>query len=372
MSATANTSPLTPNRKERRLSKPLKNDLLLRAARRERTERTPVWMMRQAGRFDPEYCAVRDRANLPLEIAFSTPDLAAEISLLPKRFGVDAIIYYQDILTPLTPMGTPFVFRPGPILADPIRTANDVAKLTPYDPTEKLPFIQKELNLVRNELDGDLPLLGFAGAPVTLAFFMIEGKSPGRDPQHSRQLMADDPKLMHDLLTKLAEITAQYLAYQIESGADAIQLFESVGDLLTKEEYTTFAHPYHTMVFEKLAAKVPTILFVKEQPFVELMAETGADVLSVGSCVDIADAKRRVGKRVALQGNIDNQMLVTGGFERIDAAVEACVRAGRHEGHILNLNHGLLKETPFENGCRVVETCKRIRLRTAGTQVQTR
>ena len=334
------------------------HDLLLRAARREKTERTPVWMMRQAGRFDPQYRAIRDRTALPLEDLFRTPDLATEISLLPRRFGVDAIIFYQDILTPLTPLGTPFVFRPGPVLSAPLRCMADVERLAGFDPANALPFVSQTLRHVRSALAGTLPLLGFAGAPLTLAFFMIEGKSPGRAPAQARGMMKDAPAVLHRLLDRLADMTVEYLAYQIESGADAVQLFESVGDLVSEEEYVEFAHPYHQKIFDALAKRAPTILFVKEQPFVELMADSGADVISVGSCVDLADAKRRVGHKVAIQGNVDNRLLVHGSVADIDKAVRACVSAGRHEGHILNLSHGLLKETPFEHGCRVVETCK--------------
>jgi uroporphyrinogen decarboxylase len=339
---------------------PLKNDLLIRAARRQRTERTPVWMMRQAGRFDPEYRRVRDAAAAPLEVLFRTPEIAAEISLLPKRLGVDAIIYYQDILTPLAPMGAEFVFRPGPVLEQPIRDAADVDRLKEFDQAEQMPFIADELHLVRRELDGDLPLLGFAGAPFTLAMFMIEGGSPGRDPVHSRAAMRDNPGAVHRLLEKLADMTADYLAYQIASGVDAVQLFESVGDLLSKAEYREFAHPYHVRVFQQLAARVPTILFVKEQPLVALMAGSGADVLSVGKCVNLAAANAEFGDHVAFQGNVDNTLLVHGTPEQIDAAVGECVRAGGCQGHILNLNHGILKETPFENGRRFVSACKQI------------
>jgi uroporphyrinogen decarboxylase len=335
-----------------------KNDLVLRAARRQRTKRTPVWMMRQAGRFDPEYRAVRDRAGLPLEQMFRTPELAAEISLLPKRLGVDAIILYQDILTPLAPMGVGFVFRPGPVLPEPPRDARAIEALRHYDPSDELGFVAEALRLVGNALDGELPLLGFAGAPLTLAFFLLEGKSPGRDPRVARGLMRREPALLHRLLGRLADMTADYLDFQIKAGADAVQLFESIADLLSEREYREFAHPYHVQVFSRLTARVPTILFVKEQPFVELMADSGADVLSVGTCVDLAQAKRQFGHKVAFQGNVDNRLLVSGTLEQIDDAVRACVRAGDHQGHILNLNHGLLKETPFANACRVIETCK--------------
>lgn len=344
------------------------NDLLLRAARGERTERTPVWMMRQAGRFDPEYRRLRDRVDQPLEVLFRTPDVAAEISLLPKRFGVDAIIFYQDILTPLAPMGAEFVFQPGPVLTDPIRGAPDVERLRRYDPTDCLPFVAEELRLIQQALGGELPVLGFAGAPLTLAFFLIEGQSPGRDPRRAKRFLQEEPQRAHQLLTLLADMTVDYLAFQIEAGADAVQLFESVADLLTEEEYRTFAHPYQVHVLHKLATTVPTILFVKEQPWLELMLETGADVLSVGACVDLAEAKRRVGRRAALQGNVNNELVARGSLAQIDAAVRDCVAAGGHEGHILNLSHGLLKETPFENGCQVVQSCKSLPLSTAETR----
>lgn len=348
----------------------IKNDLLLRAARREPTERTPVWMMRQAGRFDPEYRRLRDAAAAPLEVLFRTPDVAAELSLLPQRFGVDAIIFYQDILTPLAPAGAEFVFRPGPVLEQPLRTVADLRRLHMYDPATEMPFIADELRLIRNALHHELPLLGFAGAPLTLAFFLIEGGSPGHTPENARRLMREAPQALHALLSLLADITADYLAYQIAVGVDAVQLFESLADVLTAAEYREFAHPYHVQVFQRLQAQVPTILFVKEQPFVELMIATGATVLSVGKCVDLAAAKRQWRQRVAFQGNVDNDIVARGTLTQIDAAVRACVAAGEHTGHILNLNHGLLKDTPFENGCQVIRSCQSLRRSTAATLSQ--
>jgi uroporphyrinogen decarboxylase len=163
---------------------------------------------------------------------------------------------------------------------------------------------------------------------------------------------------LHALLESLADMTADYLAMQIESGADAVQLFESTPDVLSRAEYESFAHPYQARVFSKLAATVPTILFVKEFSDVNLMAESGADVLSIGAGVDLASAIERVGDRVALQGNIDNRLLVDGPSSRIEAAVRECVRVGGSRGHILNLGHGLLKETPFEHVRLLIDTCK--------------
>ncbi len=336
----------------------LKNDLLLRAARRERTERTPVWMMRQAGRFDPEYRRFRERHSAPLEVLFRTPDLAAQISLLPRRLGVDAIIFFGDILLPLAPMGAEFVFRPGPVLERPVRTTGDIDALRAYDPADGLGFIGQTLRRIGEALDGELPLLGFAGAPLTLLFFLAEGRSPGSDPQHARALLHDAPAAAHRLLALLADMTADYLAYQIECGVEAVQLFESNADLLSVAEYREFAHPYHVRVFERLGRRVPRILFAKERSELELMAASGAEVLSIGKCVPLAEARRRVGAEVALQGNVDNQLLVHGTPGQVYTAVRDCIAAGGHEGHILNLNHGILPETPFDNACRLIATAR--------------
>ena len=338
------------------------NDLILQAARGRRTERTPIWLMRQAGRFDPAYRALKEKCGLPLEEMFQSPELAAEITFLPERLGVDALILFQDILTPTAPMGAPFIFRPGPVLNKPIRTRRDLQRLRDFEPADELPFVAESIRLVQRDLAGRLPLLGFAGSPLTVAAFLIEGSSPGGRLTHTRVLMDRDPDLLHALLDRLAAMTASYLRMQIDAGVNAVQLFESIGDLLTESEYRTFAHPYHATVFQRLRGSVPLILFVKEQPLTELMIESGADVLSVGTCVDLAAARQQHGDRVALQGNVDNRLLADGSPAEIEAAVEACIRAGGHRGHILNLNHGLLKETPFDNVCRLIDTCKAVRI----------
>lgn len=336
------------------------DDLLLRAARRERTPRTPVWLMRQAGRTDPEYRALRRRVDLPLEELFRHPDLATEVSLLPRRWGVDAIIVFQDILTPLVPAGAPFVFRPGPRLDRPFDPVRSLDRLKLYDPAEELGFVGSILGNLRRELRDELPLIGFAGAPLTLAFFLLEGKSPGPDATATHKLMREYPVILHRLLERLTAITIDYLTYQISCGAQIVQLFESLADRLNRQEYVSFAHPYHERVFEAIRGRVPTVLFAKEQTCVDLMAASGADVISVGKCVDIGAVRRTVGDRVAVQGNVDNELLVTGSFEEIDAAVRDCIVAGGQQGHILNLNHGLLQETPFENVCRIVEAAKAV------------
>ena len=339
-----------------------KNDLLLQAARRERTARTPVWLMRQAGRFDPDYLALRQRLDLPLEDLFCDAEAATEISLFPRRFGVDAIIFFQDILTPLTPMGRGFVFRPGPLLENPVRSTDDVKSLRRYDPSTALPFVRETLTAVRKSLDGELPLLGFAGAPVTLAFFLIEGRSPLGTGKSAQAMMEKDPKLFRMLVDLLTDVTIEYLSFQIESGVDAWQLFESVADLLTHEQYEAFAHPAHVRIFAELGRRVPSILFCKDHAPLEMMAASGADVLSVPASVDLADARRRFGHRVAFQGNVEPRLLQDGTGDEIEEAVQACIRAGDHQGHILNLGHGVLKDTPVDNVRRFVETARSTRL----------
>ncbi|MCG3136786.1 MAG: Uroporphyrinogen decarboxylase [Phycisphaerae bacterium] len=335
-----------------------KNDLLLRAARRERTSRTPVWLMRQAGRTDPEYVRLRERCGLPLHDMFRHADLATEVSLLPRRMGVDALIFFQDILTPLAPLGAPFEFVPGPVFAEPIRSASQVQRLQFYDIADELPFVGRILQNLRREAGAELPILGFAGAPLTLAFFMIEGQSPGSDPTVARRFMHEQPQLLHRLLEKLSRLTVDYLNYQIASGAHAVQLFESCADLLTPDEYREFAHPYQQQIFATMRQDVPRILFAKEQPDVGLMIQTGAEVISVGNCVDLATARHQFGDRVALQGNVDNQLLVAGPLEAIDRAVSVCITAGDHTGHILNLNHGLLRNTPYDHILQLIHSCR--------------
>ncbi len=339
-----------------------KNDLLLRAARRERTERTPVWFMRQAGRSDPEYVKLREKCGLALHDLFRHAELATEISLLPARIGVDAIIMFQDILTLLSPMGAHFEFHPGPVLPNPIRTESQIDALRLYEPEEELPFVGRTLQQLGTAIGSELPILGFAGAPLTLAFFLLEGKSPGERSSISRGLMREQPALLHELLDKLADMTLRYLNYQIQNGAHAVQLFESMADLLSPAEYEEFAHPYHVRIFDALAGNVPTILFAKEQPNVNPMVRSGADVLSVGTCVDLESAARTHGQHVAFQGNLDNRLLAGGTACDIEQAVQRCIAAGNHQGHILNLNHGLLRETPFENVRLVVDICKETRL----------
>lgn len=334
------------------------NDLVLRAARGERTPRTPAWLMRQAGRTDPEYVALKKEAGLTLEALFRHPELASRISLLPLKLNIDAIIFFQDILTPLAPMGCEFVFRLGPVTENPVASEADVAALREYDVADELPFVAETFRLALNELDGEMPVLGFAGAPLTLAVFMVEGKSFGDSAQAAMAFLRQHPDTAHRLLEKLTGLTIDYLRYQIEAGAAAVQLFESAAHLLTAEMYTEFALPYQQRIFEALKGSAPTIMFAREWGDVRDLDASGADVLSLPSSISIADARAIVGANRVVQGNVDNALLVHGSAEEIESAARECVESGNHSGHIFNLSHGLLRETPFDNIVRLIDTVR--------------
>ena len=353
----------------------LKNDLLLRAAKCLPVERVPVWMMRQAGRSDPLYRQMREDLNLPLERLFRTcpapmshsdAESAVKISLLPKRIGVDAIIVYKDILTPLAPMGAHFRFLPGPVLNPPVRTQSQVDALCSLDePHVQLEYTGHVIRSLRETLNGELPLIGFAGAPLTLAFFLIAGESPMKkgagisekaDPVF--EMIEKAPDLLHHLLDKLTNMTINYLNYQISVGAQIVQLFESIADVLSRQMYETFALPYHQRIFAELNRGTPSIMFAKECPFIDLMHQSGADVLSVGKCIDIEHARKEIGSSVAFQGNVDNDLLRDGTFSDITEAVRSCIEKGQKTGHILNLSHGLHRDTPFENVKHFVRIAK--------------
>lgn len=338
------------------------NDLFVRAAAGEQTERTPVWFMRQAGRSDPEYCKLRNESGLPLEDLFRRPDLATRISLLPKRFGVDAIIFYQDILTPLSPMGAHFIFTPGPTLDMALERPADVERIEEYDIPAHLGFVKETLDRLQAELQGELPLLGFAGAPLTLAVFLLEGGSFGHSAPKALHFIRENPAAAHRLLEKLTRMTIAYLKYQAASGVAAVQLFESAAYLLDHGLYNEYALPYQQQVFAALRGEVRTIQFAREWPHLESLAAAGADVLSLPKAISIAQAREQLGPNCVLQGNLDNQLMLSEDFEPIRAAAEQCLIEGGHRAHVFNLSHGLLKETPFENVTRTIEYVRQYRI----------
>ncbi len=348
-------------------------------------------MMRQAGRSDPGYRRIREEINLPLEHLFrtcpvpmsdTTVEWAVKISLLPKRIGVDAIIVYKDILTPLCPMGAHFRFTPGPVLSEPIRSREQVEALQPInDAPTQLAFTGKVIRTLRETLDGELPLIGFAGAPMTLAAFLIAGTSPMKQgseltpvgtvcnpasvPPPAKvvfQMLTEAPKLAHQLLARLTDATINYLNYQIAEGVQTVQLFESIADVMPRAMYQEFVLPYHQQIFAELNRSVPAILFAKECAELDLMHQSGADVLSVGKCVNLAQARAETAENpIAFQGNVDNDILRDGTFADITTAVHDCLIQGGKTGHILNLSHGLHRDTPFENVKHFVQAAKTFR-----------
>lgn len=338
---------------------PARHDLFARAARGERTERAPIWLMRQAGRSDPAYCAYRAARTAPLEELFRSPEHAAVISLLPERFGVDAIIFYQDILTPLSPMGAHFVFSPGPVLTAPVETARDLDALDVFDVRACLGFVGETFEQIDAQLQGRLPVLGFAGAPLTLAAFVIEGKSFGHSADRFRAFMHAEPEALHRFLAKAARMTIDYLAYQAACGVAAVQLFESAAYLLTPEEYAAFALPYQQQIFAALRGKVKTINFARGWGDLGSLHAAGADILSLPKEISIAQARAALGPAQVLQGNLDNELMVRGPWEEIEREAARILEEGAHTGHIFNLSHGLLKETPFEHVTRLVEFVRR-------------
>jgi uroporphyrinogen decarboxylase len=344
----------------------LQNDTFLRALRGEKTSYTPIWMMRQAGRTDPAYLALKEEAGLPLEDLFRHPAYATEITLLPKRFGVDALIYFQDILTPLTPMGAHFVFAPGPKLVDRVDSVADVDKLHGYDVERELPFVRQTFASIFDTLEGELPVLGFAGSPLTLAVFILEGKSFGETASRAMSFMAEQPEALHRLLERITAMTIDYLTYQARCGVAAVQLFESAAFLLTPAQYHEFALPYQQRIFAAMKGIVPTINFAREWNSLADLDAAGADVISLPSTIHLRDARAQLGAHRIFQGNVDNHLLAHGTEEAIAAAVEDCVLAGGHQGHLFNLSHGLLRETPFERVLRLVEQVHAVRCPEAG------
>lgn len=343
------------------MSVDVKNDVLLRALRGERTPYTPVWMMRQAGRTDPAYLALKDKAGLPLEDLFRHPAYGTEITLLPQRFDVDALIYFQDILTPLTPMGAHFVFAPGPKLVDRVQTVENVERLHGYDVETELPFVKYTFESIFDALDGALPVLGFAGAPLTLAVFILEGKSFGESAPKAMEFLTRHPKVLHRLLDRITLMTIDYLKYQARCGVAAVQLFESAAFLMTPEQYGEFALPYQQRIFNALRGVVPTINFAREWNSLDDLDAAGADVISLPSTIHLRDARARLGAGRVFQGNLDNHLLAYGTEADIARGVEDCVLAGEHTGHIFNLSHGLLRETPFDRVLRLVEQVHGVR-----------
>jgi uroporphyrinogen decarboxylase len=339
-----------------------KRELFLSACRCEPTPRVPVWIMRQAGRYLPEYRAVRAKHSF-LEIC-KTPELAAEVSIQPYRvLGVDAIIVFSDILIVAEAMGMPLdVPDAGPVLSNPVRDAAAIAALRDFDPEVETRFVADAIRAIRREAGPDVPVIGFAAAPWTLACYMIEGRTRG-DISRAKEMLRREPALVRTLLERIAHATASYLKAQIAAGAAVVQLFDTWAGEMTRDEYDALELPAIRMIIDTLgsssAPAVPEILFAKgSSTHLESMARTGADVLSVDWHTDLADARRRLEalghSNIALQGNVDPSILLRSA-EEIRAAARAAIEATGGLGHILNLGHGILPATPVEHAKAFVE-----------------
>jgi len=344
--------------------RPLENDLFLKACRREPTDRTPIWLMRQAGRYLPSYRALRERYDF-LTLC-RTPELAAEVTVQPvEQLDVDAAILFSDILVVPEAMGLTLRIEEGvgPHLEHPVRTAADVARLVIPDPQEALNYILEAIRATQERLRGRVPLIGFAGAPWTLFAYMVEGSGMG-DFRHARVLLREAPTIAHALLEKIAGAVARFLQAQIEAGVHAVQLFDTWAGLLDPDSFLEFSLAYVRRVIEAVRAAtprcVPILLFSRgTAAWIEALAETGADVLSVDWTCDLARARRQTGDRVALQGNLDPIALLASPEVVVREARKVLARFGPGSGHIFNLGHGVLPETPVENVRRLVDTVKR-------------
>jgi len=332
-----------------------RKDLFLRACRFEPVERVPVWIMRQAGRYLPEYQAVRANHTF-LEIC-KTPELAAEVSLQPFRIiGVDAIIVFSDILIVAEAMGQPLdVPDSGPVLSNPVRDAAAVKRLRDFDPERETKFVADAIRAICREAGPDVPVVGFAAAPWTLACYMIEGRTRG-DISHAKQMLREQPDIVRELLKRIARATVAYLKMQIAAGASVIQLFDTWAGELSSAEYNAFELPATQMVFDALGeSSVPKILFAKgSATHLESLAKSGADVLSIDWNTDLAEARKTLGRKVALQGNINPSILLGPEYDIRQAARDAVEKTGGL-GHILNLGHGILPTTPVANARAFVE-----------------
>ncbi len=312
-------------------------------------DRPPVWLMRQAGRYLPEYRRAREGVTF-LE-ACRDVERAVEISLQPLELvGTEAVILFSDIFVPVLGMGVDLDFRPGPVVADPIRSAAQAGRLKVPEPRESVPYVLEILSRLRERLEAEhVPLLGFAGAPFTLAAYLVEGKG-SKDFAELKRMMYAEPQVLRALLDPLTEMTIHYLNAQVEAGAQVVQLFDTWAGLLTAEEYREWVLPTHQRVAAALDRDAaPLILYVKTGAhLLDPMIESGADVISLDWRVELDEAARRAGARVSLQGNLDPCALAAP-RERIFEWVRRMARQGAAaRGHILNLGHGCLPGTPVE------------------------
>ena len=334
----------------------LKNDRFLRALMREPVDVTPVWMMRQAGRYLPEYRATREKAGSFMDLCRNA-ELACEVTIQPlERYPLDAAILFSDILTIPDAMGLGLTFNTGhgPKFDRPVRTAADVKNLPIPDPEGELQYVMNAVRTIRKELNGRVPLIGFSGSPWTLATYMVEGGGT-KEYGNIKGMMFDQPALLHQLLDKLAQSVTSYLNAQIAAGAQAVQIFDTWGGVLTPRDYQEFSLNYMQQIINGLTRenegrKVPIILFTKGGgQWLDKMAATGADCLGVDWTIDLSDARAMTGDKITLQGNMDPCILYSNP-ERIREEVGNVLASyGKGEGHVFNLGHGIHPKIDPEN-----------------------
>lgn len=345
----------------------LKNDCYLRALMKEPVDYTPVWMMRQAGRYLPEYLAIRAQAGDFMSLC-KNAQLACEVTLQPlRRFKLDAAILFSDILTIPDAMGLGLYFEAGegPKFARPITCKADVDKIGRPDPESELQYVMNAVRTIHKELDGDVPLIGFSGSPWTLATYMVEGGS-SKAFTKIKKMMYAEPATLHLLLDKLADSVIEYLNAQIKAGAQSVMVFDTWGGVLTPRDYQDFSLQYmhkivDGLIRENQGRRVPVTLFTKNGGmWLEKIAATGCDAVGLDWTVDIGDAKRRIGDKVALQGNMDPSMLYASP-ERISQEVATILNGfGHGTGHVFNLGHGIHLDVPPENAGVFIDAVHRL------------
>ena len=322
----------------------------LKACLREPVDATPVWFMRQAGRYMSEYRALRQRYSL-LELC-RTPELATQVTLQPiQRIELDAAIIFSDLLLPLEPMGIPFDFvkGEGPAIETPIRSAGDIGQLKLFEPREALAHVLEAIRLVQRELDGRVPLIGFAGAPFTLASYAIEG-GHSNNFALTKALMYGQPEAWHRLCEMFATIVGDYLNAQIDAGVNAVQVFDSWVGALNPADYREFVAPHTAQIFNAIAGRVPTLHFgTGTSSLLEELRDAGGDVIGVDWRIPLDTAWARIGDAHAVQGNLDPTLLLGPADRLLDAADDVLARAEGRPGHVFNLGHGILPSTPLEH-----------------------
>lgn len=333
----------------------LHSSLFLRAVRREPTETTPIWIMRQAGRYLPAYMSVRKHVDSVLELC-KRPDLAAEVTLSAQReLGVDAAILFADLPPILQPMGFQLSYEPGPVIHNPVRSAADVDRVQPVNDLGPMEYVFETARRVRRDLPADVPLIGFAGAPFTLASYAVEGAG-SRNYAHTKRLMYTDGGAWKALMERLTAAVVGYLNAQIEAGCQAVQLFDSWAGCLSPADYRTYVLPHTRAVVEGVTPGVPVINFLTGNPaLLPLLRDSGGDVIGLDWRVDLGAGWETVGHDVAVQGNLDPVVLLSD-LETIRERTQAVLEgAGGRSGHIFNLGHGVLPETPPEHAKALVE-----------------